>query len=86
MFYLITQDLGIHGESMLINTISLKSIEVSTGDKYFDLIVTHYNDINKFSFKPENLINVDTIISDITQLKTWGIWINWLIKPLCIAT
>lgn len=70
MFYLITQDLGIHGESMLINTISLKSIEVSTGDKYFDLIVTHYNDINKFSFKPENLINVDNIISDITQLKT----------------
>lgn len=70
MFYLINQKDGLFDQSILVNGLNLKSIEVSTGDDNYDVIFTHLDDDNTtFSFVPESIFNVDQVIHEISQLK-----------------
>lgn len=69
MFYLINEKDKFYDGSILVNALNLKTIEVCTGDDSYDLIFTHHNDDTLFSFKPEELFNVDQVIHNISELK-----------------
>lgn len=68
MFYLIDEKDGWNKEFILVNAVNLTSIVVQTGTGNFNLTFTHKSEENSFSYKPQEILNVDNIIRNIVNL------------------
>lgn len=75
MFYLINDKDGLFKESILVNAMNLKSLEVTTAtdDDDFDVKFTHkgQEDETVFGYNDNEIFNVDSVISKIASMKKW---------------
>lgn len=73
MFYLINEKDELFGEMVLVNAMSLQSLEVETEEdkSELDVIFRHNNDENSFTFSGDNIFNVNKVIQNIAEMKAW---------------
>lgn len=67
MFYLMDKKDGLHEGSILINTASLKSLEVTTGKGNYCICFNFKGEEQLFSFKPQDLPDIADVIDYISQ-------------------
>lgn len=70
MFYLIDEKDELFDQKILVNSLTLKSIEVVTGDDDYSVVFTNNNDDTCFDFEPNALFDVNQVISEIATHPT----------------